>query len=91
MCTMIAVRAAVNGAGKGAEGWFPINQATVGYDHATHTRAEHALLLDFTNYDIGPGARVALELDLASGRALLQQLQTAIGAAEASGLAESAS
>jgi len=90
MCTMIAVRATVNGAGKGAEGWFPITQATVGYDHATHTRAEHALLLDFANYDIGPGAGVALELDLASGRALLQQLQTAIEAAEASGLAESA-
>jgi len=85
---MIAIRATVNGAGKGAEGWFPITQATVGYDHATHTRAEHALLLDFANYDIGPGAGVALELDLASGRALLQQLETAIEAAEASGVAE---
>jgi hypothetical protein len=90
MCTMIAVRAAINGSGKGAEGWFPVTRATVGYDHATHTSAEHALLLDFANYDIGPGARVALELDLASGRALIQQLQTAIEAAEASGLAESA-
>ena len=45
-----------------------------GRTDATHTRAEHALLLDFATYDIGPGARVALELDLASGRALLKQL-----------------
>jgi hypothetical protein len=45
-----------------------------GRTDATHTRAEHALLLDFANYDIGPGARVAFELDLASARALLKQL-----------------
>jgi Family of unknown function (DUF6295) len=86
MCTMIAVTAAVRGAGKGAEGWFPINQSTVGYDHATHTTDEHALLLDFVNYEIGTDARVALELDLDSGRALLAQLASAISQAEASGV-----
>jgi hypothetical protein len=88
MCTMISMSAAVHGAGKGVEGWFPLTQASVGYDHSTHTRAEHALLLDFVNYDIGPGARVAVELDLASGRALLEQLRSAIDAAEASGVRE---
>lgn len=86
MCTMIAVSAAVTGAGMGSTGWFPVTQSTVGYDHATHSGAEHALLLDFTNYDIGVGARVALELDLESGRALLEQLRTAIDAAEATEL-----
>jgi hypothetical protein len=88
MCTMISTSAAVHGAGKGAEGWFPVTQATIGYDHATHSGAEHALLLDFVNYAIGPGARVALELDLASGRALLEQLRSTIEAAEASGVRE---
>ena len=88
MCTMISVSSTVHGAGKGAEGWFPLTQATVGYDHATHTGAEHALLLDFVNYDIGPAARVAVELDLASGRALLEQLRSALDAAEASGVRE---
>lgn len=88
MCTMISLSSAVHGAGKGAEGWFPLTQATVGYDHASHTMAEHALLLDFVNYDIGPAARVAVELDLASGRALLDQLRSAIDAAEASGVRE---
>ena len=87
MCTMIAVSSTVIGAGKGASGWFPVTQATVGYDHATHSGTEHALLLDFTNYDIGVDARVAVELDLDSGRALLQQLQSAIEAAEESELA----
>ncbi|MDA8312604.1 MAG: DUF6295 family protein [Actinomycetota bacterium] len=85
MCTMIAASAAVNGVGKGATGWFPITQATVGYDHATHSGTQHALLLDFTNYEIGVEARVALELDLESGRALMAQLRSAIEAAEAIG------
>ena len=84
MCTMIAVTSPVTGTGKGADGWFPITQATVGYDHATHSGTVHALLLDFTNYDLGLDARVAVELDLDSGRALLAQLQSAIEAAEAS-------
>lgn len=85
MCTMIAVSAPVTGVGKGSDGWFPVTQATVGYDHATHSGTEHALLLDFTNYDLGLSARVAVELDLSSGRVLLEQLQSAIAAAEASG------
>lgn len=84
MCTMIAVTAAVSGSGKGAGGWFPVTRATVGFDHATHSGTEHALLLDFTNYDLGVDARVALELDLDSGRVLMAQLQSAIDAAEAS-------
>mgnify|MGYP001256891974 CR=1 FL=1 len=88
MCTMIAMSTEIRGVGKGEKGWFPVNQATVGYDHATHSGAEHALLLDFVNYDIGTSARVALELDIASGKALLEQLQAAIEAAELSGAPE---
>jgi Family of unknown function (DUF6295) len=89
MCTMIAVSAAMRGTGKGEKGWFPITQATIGYDHATHSGTAHALLLDFTNYDLGVDARVALELDLDSGRALMAQLLAAIEAAEANGEASS--
>ena len=86
MCTSISQTCSVQGAGKGRLGWFPITQATVAYDHATHTGAEHALMLDFANYDLGTEARVGVELDLASGRALLEQLTQAIDAAERSGL-----
>lgn len=90
MCTMISHSTAIKGMGKGQVGWFPVTQATVGYDHTTHSEAEHALLLDFVNYDIGTGARVALEMDIESGKALLSKLQEAIEAAEASGVAENA-
>jgi hypothetical protein len=85
---MISLTAPVHGSGKGAAGWFAVSQASIGYDHATHAPFEHALLLDFTNPDLGPAARVAVELNLASGRALLEQLQAAIAAAERSGVAE---
>lgn len=88
MCTAISDTTSIKGAGKGVGGWFPLTQATVAFDHATHSSAEHALLLDFANYDLGTDARVALELDLSSGRALLEQLRKAIEAAEASGLTE---
>ena len=86
---MISVSTVICGAGKGDHGsWFPVNQANVGFDHASHTQAEHALLLDFVNPNLGLDARVALEMDLASGKALIQSLQSAIEAAERSGVRE---
>ena len=88
MCTTISKMTPITGVGKGPRGWFPVIQATVAYDHATHAAAEHALLLDFTNYDIGTHARVGVEMDLASGRALIAELQAAVAAAEASGMRE---
>ena len=88
MCTMIAVSAEVRGSGKGAAGWFNLTRANVGYDHATHSDNEHALLLDFVNPAMGPSARVAVELDIASGKALIERLQAVIAEAEQSGVAE---
>lgn len=88
MCTMICLTTAVRGSAKGATGWFTVSQANVGFDHATHAPYEHALLLDFVNPSLGTGARVGVELSLASGRALLAQLGAAIAAAEASGVTE---
>jgi len=88
MCTMIALKIPVTGSGKGARGWFPVSEAIVGYDHTTSLPNEHALLLDFVNPDLEPSARVALELDIASGKALIAQLQAAIAAAEQSGFRE---
>lgn len=86
MCTMIATSAPVRGVGMGADGWFPLTMVTVGYDHATHSEDEHAVLIDFTNYDIGVHARVAVELDLESAQALLEQLTSALEQARASGV-----
>lgn len=88
MCTTIAMSAAVTGSGKGTSGWFPISKANVGYDHASHSQLDHALLLDFVNPDLGAGARVAVEMDIASGKALIERLQAAISEAEALGFRE---
>ena len=88
MCTMIAMSADITGMGRGEKGWFRVNQAVVGFDHTTHFENEHALLLDFVNYEIGTDARVALELDIQSGKALIAKLQEAIEAAELSGVHE---
>jgi hypothetical protein len=89
MCTRIAMTTPIYGGGKGPKGWFPVTLASVGYDHTTSfIQNEHALLLDFVNPDLEPSARVALELDISSGRALIAQLQAAIAAAEEAGVAE---
>ena len=88
MCTMISLKTSVTGSGKGTAGWFTLSQANVGYDHSTHAQVEHALLLDFVNPSLGPSARVAVELDLASSKALVEQIQAAIAEAERAGVAE---
>ena len=88
MCTMINETTLIAGVGRGAAGWFPVTQAHIGYDHATHMQAEHALLLDFVNPEMGASARIALELNIASGKALVETLQAAIRAAELSGVHE---
>lgn len=85
---MISMQTAVSGSGKGSAGWFPISLANVGYDHATHSQFDHALLVDFVNPNLGAGARVAVEMDIASGKALIAQLQAAIAEAERSGFTE---
>jgi hypothetical protein len=85
---MIAMKVPVHGGGKGHQGWFPVTQANVGYDHTTYMQNEHAILLDFVNPSLDPSARVAVELDIASSKALIERLQQAIDAAEQSGFPE---
>ncbi|MGG7383162.1 DUF6295 family protein, partial [Escherichia coli] len=68
---MIQTITPITGSGKGASGWFPVSQANVGYDHATHGQFDHALLIDFVNPSLGVGARLAVEMDIASGKALI--------------------
>lgn len=84
MCTMISQTLPVDGAAKGSPDWLPVSVVHVGFDHATGSRLDHALLLDFADPQRGPAARVAVELDLQSGRALVAALQSIIEAAERS-------
>ena len=88
MCTCITERAAIVGSGKGSSGWFPVNEANVGFDHPFHAPFGHAVLLDFSNPQLGNAARVAVEMNVASAKALISSLQAAVAAAEESGLAE---
>lgn len=85
MCTNISESVTAAGAANGGAGWFPVSAANVGFDHAVGSGFEHALLLDFAEPARGPSARVAVELDLHSGRALVAALQAVMEQAERSG------
>ena len=85
MCTMIAERIAVEGSGRSATGWFTLKAAQVSYDHPFHAPDEHALNLDFVDEQHGLGARVAVELSLASARELVATIQAVLAEAEARG------
>jgi uncharacterized protein DUF6295 len=86
MCTNIATKTRIVGSAKTASGWIKVDEASLGFDHATHAWLEHAVRLDFTSSTSGSD-RVAVELDLESGRALLRRLEEVIAAADASGVA----
>ena len=49
MCTMIAMQVEIDGSGKGKDGWFPVRQLNVSYDHPYDMPLEHALNIDFVN------------------------------------------
>ena len=70
MCTYRTTTLTVEGSGKGAEGWFPVTDASVYFDHPVHARADHTLNVDLRNPSRGASARVAVELDPVSARAL---------------------
>lgn len=90
MCTMISQQASVAGSGKGAGGWFAVRQASVSYDHPFDAPLEYALNIDFVNEALGPGARVAVEMDAASARTLVATILAVLAQAEAGGYLEPA-
>lgn len=82
MCTSIVEVISAEGYGRGADGWFQVTQAVVSYDHPHHALLEEAIVIDFLNTALGPGARAAVELTLDSAKALNAALTRAIAAAE---------
>lgn len=70
MCTYNTEVLSVRGSAKGPDGWFKTTDASVYFDHPVHYPAGHALMIDLLNPSRGPSARVGLELDAASARAL---------------------
>jgi hypothetical protein len=87
MCVLGEERAKVQGSGKGARGWFPVTQAVVTYDHATHAMQEWGINIDFINPALAPDARVAVELTVPAARALAQALLGVLECAEGLGAA----
>jgi len=85
MCTMIVEKAKIDGSGKGAGGWFKLEQANISFDHPFHAPFEHALNIDFVNESLGPSARVAVELSEQAARELVQTILAVLDQAEASG------
>jgi hypothetical protein len=86
MCTNIATTTPITGSAKTTSGWIRVNEATMSFDHATHAWLDHALRIDFLDASDESAGRVAVELDLDSGKALLRRLEEVIDAAEKSGI-----
>ena len=82
MCTGIVETAEVSGSGKGPQGWFKLEQVSVSFDHPMDACLEHALNIDFVNPSMGPGARVAVELDQMSAKKLVDAILTALSRGE---------
>ena len=82
MCTSIVEVVKAEGAGRGGDGWFPLSNSVVSYDHPHFAMLEEAITIDFVNHARGPSARAAVELTLESARALSAALEKAIAAAE---------
>ena len=86
MCTMIATQITVAGTGKAGNGWFELRAANVSYDHPFAAPFDHALNIDFVNESLGPGARVAVELDVASARRLVACINAVLAQADQHGV-----
>jgi uncharacterized protein DUF6295 len=85
MCTMIVEKVKVDGSGKGANGWFELEQANVSFDHPFNASLEHALNIDFVNESQGPSARVAVELSEQAARDLVRTILAVLDEAQAKG------
>ena len=89
MCTMIIEKVKIEGSGKGKEGWFKLDSASISYDHPFNAPYEHALNIDFVNESQGPSARVAVELSEDAARDLVKTILSVLDQAEARGQLES--
>jgi len=78
MCTWIIETAEMYGSGKGADGWFRMNQANVYYDHPYDAPLDHALIIDFVADPTKPGNRVAVEISADSARRLIKSIEIAL-------------
>lgn len=82
MCTYVTSHVEVSGSGSTGEDWFPLDRATVYFDHPQDAPLEHALCIDVW----GGTQRVAVELDAASALRLAQSILATLSDDEVRGL-----
>ena len=82
MCTGIVENTKISGSGKGPHGWFPLDQASVSYDHPDHAPSERAVIIDLLNEAVGPESRIAVELTPQSARTLAHAILTSLSRGE---------
>jgi hypothetical protein len=81
MCTYLTHTVELEGAAKGASGWFTVTGGAVYVDHPHHACQEHTVNIDFTNPAEGPSARAAVELTEEAALALVEAIQQALASA----------
>ena len=91
MCTYITEQVELSGSAKGQRGWFPVSTASVYLDHPVDAPFDHALCIDVLDPASGPSARVAVEIEPASARALAEAILSTLAAAEAMGALDAGS
>ena len=76
MCTYSTIKQKIEGSAKGPGGsWMSISEATVYFDHPSHSKAEHTLNVDL--WDADQSSRVGIELTAASAAKLIQAIRDA--------------
>ncbi|MEU6343504.1 DUF6295 family protein [Streptomyces sp. NPDC046977] len=81
MCTYLTEKVRIEGSGKGAQGYFALTDAMVYVDHPQHAPFEHTVNIDFMNPELGPSARVAVELTEEAALALVEAIRSALASA----------
>jgi hypothetical protein len=81
MCTYLTEKVEISGSGKGASGWISVTEASVYLDHPVHAPYGHTLNIDFLAPALGPSARVAVELNQESARALAKAIEAVLESA----------
>jgi uncharacterized protein DUF6295 len=78
MCTYITEKVAISGSAKGPSGWFRVTDGSVYFDHPVHAPEGHTLNIDLLAPEQGPSARVAIELNAESARALAKAIEAVL-------------
>jgi hypothetical protein len=82
MCTNIVMSTALAGSSKGPQGWYPVVEAVVSYDHPFHAPLDHAINIDFVDGAKGLHGRASVELTIDAARRLADTILAAVREAE---------